>query len=61
MKADRLKHGRPQPTIAVVCDCECTRWLPCPADDDNQCKLAYKAKLKEMKAERDKKAAKDAG
>ena len=53
-KADGLKHGRPQPTIAIVCDCECSKWLPCPADDDNKCKQAYKAHLKGMKAERDK-------
>jgi hypothetical protein len=58
MKADRLKHGRPQPTISVICDCECSRYMPCPAPNDNSCKLAYKAHLKELKATRDAKEAK---
>lgn len=61
MASDGLKHGRPQPTISVLCDCECSRYMPCPADSDNPCKMAYKAHLKAMKAERDKKAAKNAG
>jgi hypothetical protein len=54
MKADRLKHGRPVPTIAIVCDCECTRYQHCPADSDNACKKAYIVHLKELKAIRDK-------
>jgi hypothetical protein len=53
MKADRLKHGRPVATLEVVCDCECSRYLPCPADDDNKCRQAYIAHLKEIKATRD--------
>jgi hypothetical protein len=59
MKADRLKHGRPLPTIEVLCDCECSRFLPCPAPIDNPCRLAYKAHLKELKAVKDKKEAKN--
>lgn len=53
MKADGLKHGRPMETVKIVCYCECTRYLPCPADNDNPCKKAYIAHLKEMKATRD--------
>ena len=55
MKADRLKHGRPLATIEIVCDCECSRYQHCPAEETNPCKMAYKAHLKAMKAERDKK------
>lgn len=59
MKADRLKHGRPLETVAVVCNCECSRYEQCPAPVDNPCRLAYKAHLKEMKATRDAKEAKN--
>jgi len=59
MKADGLKHGRPQPTIAVVCECECSRFLPCPANEKySPCKAAYVQQLKDMKAKRDKQEAK---
>lgn len=51
--ADGLKHGRPLETIAVVCDCECTRYLPCPVDDDSPCKKAYIVELKALKAIKD--------
>lgn len=52
MASDGLNHGRPKETKAIVCECECSRWLPCPADNDSACKQAYIARLKAMKAER---------
>lgn len=54
MKADRLKHGRPQETVAIMCHCECSRMLHCPITTEDpakwqECKAAYKAQLKDMK------------
>lgn len=57
-KADGLKHGRPLATVARLCDCECTRFEHCPANDNSPCKAAYKAQLKDMRAKLDKQEAK---
>lgn len=63
MKADRLKHGRPEPVSEAMCGCECSMMQPCPITEDDpqkwqDCKAAYKAQLKDMKAAKDKKEAK---
>lgn len=64
MKADRLKHGRPEPASAPMCHMECSRFKPCPITEEDpakwqECKASYKAHLKDMKATRDAKEAKN--
>lgn len=54
MKADRLRHGRPQETMAVMCNCECSKYQHCPITDEDpqkwqDCKAAYKGLLKDKK------------
>ena len=54
MKADGLKHGRPEPTLGIMCHFECSKFQYCPITDEDpqkwqDCKAAYKAMLKDKK------------
>ena len=56
LKADRLRHGRPEEAKGKMCDCECSRFQHCPIGEDapqkwQDCKTQYKAMLKGLKGD----------
>jgi hypothetical protein len=51
MKGERRYSKEPG---VKLCECECSRFLPCPANDNSPCKAAYKAQLKSIKEQREK-------